>query len=302
MALSMSFPKLSLISSFSRGQQPDERAALHSMLDHFDPDDPESFIITADRGYESYDLIFHCLLKNLSFVFRMKAPSSSRSILSSYVDELPDDLEEFDVTVRRFFTDKYTKIMKEQSDVYHYMNPYKTIPHFKPLLNSRSITYIALRVLKLMVDDNAYEYVITNLPSSFDIEDIKECYHWRWGCEVSFRYLKHAAGLLYFHSRKPNFLKQEIYCSLVMYNFGAFLAGKAANLNEQKPRRSDNKYSYEVDFSTAFRTARKYFLQDDDDQDRISCLLARFVHAVKEKYRKFPRPLRGIGAIRFSYR
>ena len=100
------------------GQQPDERAALHSMLDHFDPDDPESYIITADRGYESYDLIFHCLLKNLSFVFRMKAPSSSRSI---------------------------------------------------PLLNSRSITYIVLRVLKFKVDDNAYEYVITRLPKSLII-------------------------------------------------------------------------------------------------------------------------------------
>ena len=45
------------------GQQPDERAALHSMLDNFDPEHPESYIITADRGYESYDLIFHCVLK-----------------------------------------------------------------------------------------------------------------------------------------------------------------------------------------------------------------------------------------------
>ena len=58
------------------GQKPDERSALHEMLDHFDPDDPENFIITADRGYESYDLIFHCELKKLSYVFRVKAPSS----------------------------------------------------------------------------------------------------------------------------------------------------------------------------------------------------------------------------------
>jgi hypothetical protein len=35
------------------GQEPDERAALHDMLAHFDPDDPERYIITADRGYES---------------------------------------------------------------------------------------------------------------------------------------------------------------------------------------------------------------------------------------------------------
>ena len=34
-----------------------------------------------------------------------------------------------------------------------------------------------------------------------------------WSAEISFRYLKHAAGLLYFHSKKPDFLKQEIYAT-----------------------------------------------------------------------------------------
>lgn len=112
------------------GQHPDERAAMRSMLSHFSPDEPEKYIITVDRGYESYDLIFQCELKKLNYVFRLKAPSSGRSILSSFSSEIPDDQEEFDVTVKRFFTDKYNKIMKEQGDVYHYMNPYKTISHF----------------------------------------------------------------------------------------------------------------------------------------------------------------------------
>lgn len=66
-------------------QQPDERQAFHTMLDHFQPDVPEKYIVTADRGYESYDLLFHCELKHLKYVFRVKAPSSSRSLLSSYI-------------------------------------------------------------------------------------------------------------------------------------------------------------------------------------------------------------------------
>ena len=284
------------------GQQPDERAALHSMLDNFEPDNPESYIITADRGYESYDLIFHCVLRNFSYVFRVKAPSSPKSILSSYCKELPDDQDEFDVTIRRFFTDKYTNIMKKQSTVYHYMNPNKNIPHFKPLLDSSNLAYLSFRVLKLKVDENSYEYVITNLPFSFDLEDIKACYHWRWGAEISFRYLKHAAGLLYFHSRKPDFLKQEIYASLVIYNFGIFLANKASEENKRKNRRPDNKYRYEVDFSTALSIARDYFLRPPEDDINIIKILTRFVHAVKEPFRKFKRPLRGIGAIHFNYR
>ena len=91
------------------GQHPDERSAMRSMLDHFKPDEPQKYIITADRGYESYDLIFQCELKKLNYVFRVKAPSSSKSMLSSYISELPDDLEEFDVPIRRFFTDKKNK-------------------------------------------------------------------------------------------------------------------------------------------------------------------------------------------------
>ena len=285
------------------GQAPDERAAMHDMLDHFDPEDPEKYIITADRGYESYDMIFHCLLKHLSFVFRVKKPSSDNALLASFADELPDDQEEFDVTIKRFFTDKKNNIIKDQSSVYQYMNPNKNIPHFKPLLGGGHAVFIQFRVLKIKTSDNTYEYIITNLPDSFDLDDIKECYHWRWDIETAFRYLKHAAGLLHFHSKKPEFIKQEIYATLVMYNFGVFLANEAAEENRKKERRSSNKYTYKIDFSTAIRKAGDYFRRKPN-QERIDIikLLCKFVHADKEKYRQFPRPLRGIGAIRFSYR
>lgn len=163
-------------------------------------------IVIADRGYESYDLLFHCELKNLNYVFRVKAPSSSKSLLSYYAAELPDDLEEFDVTMKRYFTDKATKVMKDQSDVYRYINPSKNTPHFYELLDRdrRHLYFMQFRVVKIKTAKNTYEYLITNLPHSFTMDDIKECYRWRWGIEISFRYLKHANGLLYFHSKKPN--------------------------------------------------------------------------------------------------
>lgn len=285
------------------GQKPDERDALHTMLDHFFPDDPGKYIITADRGYESYDLIFHCELKQLRYVFRVKAPSSPTSMLSGYKEELPDHLDEFDVPIERFFTDKYTKIMKADTDIYHYMNPTKNIPHFYSLLGNRHLSYLKFRVLKIKTADDTFEYILTNLPFSFDLQDIKECYHWRWGCEISFRYLKHAAGLLYFHAKKPEFLQQEIYSTLTMYNFGVFLANAAAAEYEKKKKKPNNKYRYSIDFSTAIKKSRDYFLRRPDQKPiDIIRLLCRFVHAVKEKYRQFKRPLRGIGAIHFNYR
>ena len=84
------------------------------------------------------------------------------------------------------------------------MNPYKTIPNFQKLLAGRHLRFLQFRVLKIKTGDNAYEYLITNLPFSFDLNDIKEIYHWRWGIEVSFRYLKHANGLLHFHCKNLN--------------------------------------------------------------------------------------------------
>ena len=285
------------------GQQPDEREAFHTMLDHFQPDDPQKYIVTADRGYESYDLLFHCEQKHLNYAFRVKAPSSSRSLLSSYIDELPDEQEEFDVTIKRFFTDKYTNIMKDQSDVYRYMNPNKNIPHFQQLLDKKHLYFMQFRVVKIKVAENTYEYMITNLPHTFDLEDIKACYHWRWGIEVSFRYLKHANGLLYFHSKKPEFLKQEIYANLILYNFGIFLANEAAEENQKKKRKKDNKYNYEIDFSSALKTARKFFIRKDFHKPiNIIKLMMKYVHAVKTEFRQFDRPLRGIGAIHFGYR
>ena len=285
------------------GQEPDEREAFHTMLDHFKPDDPEKYIVTADRGYESYDLLFHCELKHMNYVFRVKAPSSSRSLLSSYISELPDDQDEFDVTIKRFFTDRYTNIMKEQSDVYRYMNPSKNIPHLQPLLNNRHLYFMQFRVVKIKVAENTYEYMITNLPHTFDLEDIKACYHWRWGIEVSFRYLKHANGLLYFHSKKPEFLKQEIYANLTLYNFGIFLANEAAEENQKKQRNKNNKYNYEIDFSSALKMARKFFIRKDSPKPvNIIKLMMKYVHAVKTEFRQFDRPLRGIGAIHFGYR
>lgn len=284
------------------GQAPDERRAMHEMLEHFEPDHPDKYIITMDRGYESYDLIFDCELKHLNYVARVKSPLSKGSILSSFMSELPDE-EEFDVQIKRIFTDQHNSIMKEQSDVYRYMNPNKNIPHFYPLLNGGHACYISFRVLKIKTGSDTYEYLMTNLPYTFSLEDLKECYHLRWGIEVSFRYLKYAAGLLHFHSKKPEFLKQEIFATLIMYNFGVFIANEAIKRNKERKRAQNNQHQYEIDFSTAIKLCREYLLRSIHGKTiDVIKLILKFVHAVKNGKRSFPRHLRGLGAIRLNYR
>ena len=58
-------------------------------------------------------------------------------------------------------------------------------------------------------------------------------------------------------SKQPEFLKQEIYSRLILYNFGIFIANEAAEENLKKKRDGSNKYLYELDFSSALKTARK---------------------------------------------
>ena len=83
---------------------------------------------------------------------------------------------------------------------------------------------------------------------------------------LRFRYLKHANGLLHFHSKKPEFLKQEIYANLILYNFGIFLANEAAKENDKKKRKKTNKYQYSVDISTALKLARKYLIRKESNK------------------------------------
>ena len=138
-------------------------------------------------------------------------------MLSSFIDELPDDKDEFDVSVTRFFTDKKTKIMKEQTQVYHYMNPSKNTPHFKPLLNGKHLCVVQFRVLKIKTAPNTFEYIITNLPFSFDINDIKTCYRLRWGIETSFRYLKHVNGIARKYFWRDSRTEKDIIHLMIKY-------------------------------------------------------------------------------------
>ena len=179
------------------------------------------------------------------------------------------------------------------TDVCRYINPSKNPPHFYELLrkNHSHLYFLLFRVVKIKTAENTYEYLITNLPFSFTLDDIRECY------------LKHAAGLLYFHSKQPEFLKQEIYSRLILYNFGIFIANEAAEENRKKKRDGSNKYLYELDFSSALKAARKFFMRRDSGRHiDIIRLMMKYVHAVKDRFRQFQRPLRGISAIHFGYR
>ena len=66
--------------------------------------------------------------------------------------------------------------------------------------------------------------IVTNLwDNEFSADDIKKIYKMRWGIETSFRELKYHVGLIAFHSKKKDCVIQEIFASLIMYNFSMLI-------------------------------------------------------------------------------
>ena len=169
-------------------------------------------ILIADRGYENYNVIAHAINKGWKFVIRIK-DRNSNGIASGL--NLPKT-ENFDMDVSITFTRQQTK--KTKAAGYKFM-PTNQIFDYLPIKSKDTYT-IKFRIARFSIDDDSYEMLVTNLErSEFSAKDLKEIYHLRWGIETSFRELKYAIGLTSFHARKVNYIKQEVFARLLLYNY-----------------------------------------------------------------------------------
>ena len=88
------------------------------------------------------------------------------------------------------------------------------------------------------------------------VEDLKRLYGMRWGIETSFRDLKYTLGLSYLHSKKTEYILQEIFAKLTMYNFAELITSHV--VVKQKNR----KYPYRINFAAAVHVCRNFFLKN----------------------------------------
>ena len=87
---------------------------------------------------------------------------------------------------------------------------------------------------------------MTNLlTEEFPSEHIRLLYDARWAIEGSFRKLKYTIGLSNFHSRRPDYIKQEIWAKLIAYNMTETL------INQTILKKGNAKNEYKVNFSIA---------------------------------------------------
>lgn len=271
------------------GRKANERAALCAMADRQTATDKT--IIIADRGYEGYNVFTHIERKGMYYLIRVQ-DGYQNGILSGM--ELPDS-PCFDIDVERCLTRKQTKLVKAEPKKYVVL-PKKSTFDFLDL--HHDLYYpIHFRVLRFEISEGHFECIITNLArDEFSAEDIKQMYHMRWSIETSFRALKYTIGLSRFHSKKVEFIKQEIYARLILYNFCEIIASHIVIQN------NTHKHTYQLNFSAAVRICRQFLLDRSMlSPPDVEALLLKYVQPVRNG-RHDPRKVKPRTFVSFTYR
>ena len=265
-----------------------ENAALIEMIDRFYAETPA--VIIADRNYESYNTLEHIARKGWKYLIRLR---EAKGIISNL--PLPDG--DFDLPIQLNLTRKQNKTIKSLQK--EFPGNYRFLPvnvHFPFLPAGSSVLYpFSFRVVRFHISDDSTETLITNLDkNTFPSEELKHLYHLRWGIETSFRQLKYTVGLSLFQSKKVEYITQEIFARLTMYNFCELIT---SHVVIQKKCR---KYVYQTNFTAAVHICRQ-FLRGAVAPPKVVDLIKAQVVPIRPG-RSTPRRTKSIKFNGFFYR
>lgn len=281
--------RIYLDASVQPGRKENEFKALNDMVDISQLDEP--VLIVADRGYESYNAFAHIMEKGWKFLIRVKDPTS-KSMLGTF--DLPD-AGEFDRQIHRILTRKQTNEIKARPDVYKFMPMNSTFDFMDP--KAKPFYPMSFRVVRVILQDGSSQCFVTNLDKDeFTLEKIREIYHMRWGIETSFREIKHTLALTHLHSKKVEFIAQEVFAKMVMYNFCSIITSHV--VIEQKLK----KHGYQVNFSKAITICRHFLkIRNDASPPDLEALIQKFILPIRPG-RSNPRKIRFRTFVSFTYR
>ena len=261
-----------------------EHNAVVSMVDRSTIIEPS--IVLMDRGYESFNTIAHFQEKSWNYLIRAK---DSYGIISNLA--LPNTNEfdmEITLTLTRRQTKETLKLLKEHPERYRWIQPHTTFDYIKP--KESQFYDLHFRAVRVLISEGVYETIYTNLDKEmFPPETIKALYHMRWGIETSFRDLKYPVGLMSLHSKKMDFMLQEVFAKLIMYNYASLIARKISV--------PDGK---QVNFSVAVDISRQYF-KNNLSASCVVELIKKHLSPIRPG-RQFERYERRLASVSFQYR
>ena len=269
------------------GRKNNECRAMADMIDRCDSGNKTVFL--ADRGYEAYNIFAHAEQKSMYYLIRAK-DRGSNGMVSGFT--LPET-DEFDVETELVLTRKQTNQVKACAELYKFIPKNSTFDYLD--LHKNRFYPITLRVVRFPITENTFECVITNLPKDeFPPNELKKLYAMRWGIETSFRELKYAIGLCSFHAKKVEYIKQEIFARLLLYNFCEIITTHV--LIQQR----ETKHFYQTNYTLAIHICR-YFLRSDISPPGVESLIQKNLLPVRPG-RSDPRKVRTKSFVSFLYR
>lgn len=256
-----------------------------------------------DRGYIGYNMIEHGNRCGGYYIIR----SSTGHGAIPEIRDLPDAPTDKWVTIKlatknrkKYIDNGYRlyqiiqKHYKDESELHE-----DTIAVANRQWDFEEACEVRFRIVKFRINDagkDQWEVIVTNLPSNkFPMEDIKKLYAMRWGIETSFRSLKYAVGAIQFHSKQDEFVKQELYAHLVMYNITSACAACA------DVSKTNAKHEYKVNFKEAVDIVRNFFRKKIESFELLKQEIGLDPESVRPG-RKDKRKLRQKSPVYFIYR
>lgn len=268
----------------------DEYRAFCQMVDRSETDTPVIYL--CDRGHASYNSFAHVIENGQFFLMRCTDDRTER-ILGTPLD----GIKQLDYHVDRILSrsqSKKKRLHPELEEQYRFVC--RNVP-MDYITQDHPEYRLSLRIIRIELSDGCYENLITNLPDlDFDIDDFKDLYHLRWNEEISFRDLKYPLCLKAFHSKKYEYIVQEVWARAILYNFCSEIA-MAVEIPEKK-----TKHVYQVNYSQAIKTCRDFLrIHDGTTTLDIEGLIAQNILPVRPG-RTFARLARFKLPISFCYR
>ena len=188
----------------------------------------------------------------------------------------------------RFTTKETLELLEKFPTRYRWIQPHTTFDYIKP--KESKFYDLKFRAVRFQISEETYETVYTNLDAKeFPIEKIKDLYHRRWGIETSFRELKYAIGLASLHGKKKEFMFQEVFARLVLYNYTSLIA-HCVEIPEGK----------RVNISVATYFCRKFYMKKIAPSNVLESI-SKHLSAIRPG-RQFHRYQNLISPIGFQYR
>lgn len=163
-------------------------------------------IYLGDRGYASFNSFAHVIENNQYFLIRC-TDKKTESLLGYSLEHV----KELDCHVDRILSRSESKKLRTRPELTdQYRHVCKEVP--MGYLDHNRVEYdISLRVVRFEIAPGCFEKLITNLPKDeFNLGDFKDLYHLRWSVENSFRDIKYSLCLKDLHSKKYEYIVQEI--------------------------------------------------------------------------------------------